>query len=297
MGERELSVGFTVVIPTLNAEKTLPGLLKNISQQAFRPDEVIVIDSESDDLTCAIAKADDAVSLIKIERSDFDHGMTRQKALLGAKHDIVCFLTQDALPKDSHYFYHLLKPLSDASIGMVTGKQVPYPNARRSEALVREFNYGKRSFIRSAEDIPRLGIKAFFASDVCSAYHRPTFKAVGGFGYCNTNEDMLIAARMLRGGARVAYESSAQVYHSHNFTVWQQYRRNLEIGKFLALHADELEVPSEVGEGLRMVSAVGKRLLAEGEWREIARFGTGCGASFIGNRLGRLFGRRMNLTR
>lgn len=284
---RELSAGFTVVIPTLNAAKHIQSLLDNISRQTLRPDEVVVIDSESDDSTCTIVKANSTVSLVQIARSDFNHGMTRQKALLEAEHDIVCFLTQDALPADPHYFDNLLQPLSDANIGMVTGRQIPYPDARRSEVLVREFNYGQDSFVRSSEDIPRLGIKAFFASDVCSAYHRPTFKAVGGFGYCSTNEDMLVAARMLRGGACVAYESSAKVYHSHNLSFRQMYKRNREIGKFLALHADELGVPSEVGEGLRMVGAVGKRLLAEHEWLEIVRFGVGCGFSFVGNRSGR----------
>ena len=51
-------------------------------------------------------------------------------------------------------------------------------------------------------DLPRLGIKTFFLSDACSAYRRAAYLAVGGFEkHVLTNEDMLIAARMIAGVA------------------------------------------------------------------------------------------------
>jgi glycosyltransferase involved in cell wall biosynthesis len=42
---------FSIVIPTLNEEKYLPSLLKNLSQQTFKNFEVIVVDGKSDDQT------------------------------------------------------------------------------------------------------------------------------------------------------------------------------------------------------------------------------------------------------
>ena len=48
----------SVIIPTLNAEKFIGNLLKNlIKVQTLKPDEIIVIDSSSQDKTVEIAKS------------------------------------------------------------------------------------------------------------------------------------------------------------------------------------------------------------------------------------------------
>ncbi len=46
----------SVVIPTYNEEKYLPGLLSSLQTQTFKPLEIIVADNRSTDRTCAIAK-------------------------------------------------------------------------------------------------------------------------------------------------------------------------------------------------------------------------------------------------
>ena len=48
----------SVIIPTLNAEKFIGNLLKNlIKVQTLKPNEIIVIDSSSQDKTVKIAKS------------------------------------------------------------------------------------------------------------------------------------------------------------------------------------------------------------------------------------------------
>jgi len=48
----------SVIIPTLNVEKSIEGLLKNLIEvQILKPDEIIVIDSSSQDKTAEIAKS------------------------------------------------------------------------------------------------------------------------------------------------------------------------------------------------------------------------------------------------
>lgn len=46
----------SLVIPTLNAESDIEGLLNRIYRQTRRPDEVIVVDSNSSDSTVDIVK-------------------------------------------------------------------------------------------------------------------------------------------------------------------------------------------------------------------------------------------------
>ena len=48
----------SVIIPTLNAEKFIEGLLKNLIEvQTLKPDEIIIIDSSSQDKTVEIVKS------------------------------------------------------------------------------------------------------------------------------------------------------------------------------------------------------------------------------------------------
>lgn len=168
-----MSPTLSVVIPTLNAEGEIGQLLSSIEQQTIRPCDILVVDSSSDDGTRNEVGEHPGVDLCVIERSSFNHGATRDMALRRTTGDIVCFLTQDAMPDGSHYLENLIQPmLEDPLVALSSGRQLPKPDARRFEQLVREFNYPSESSVRSADDLETLGIKTFFCSDVCSAYRR-----------------------------------------------------------------------------------------------------------------------------
>lgn len=278
----------SVVIPTLNAEKEINALLTHLEHQTLTPFEVIVVDSASEDTTAAeVAKHPDVVFEL-INRSDFNHGLTRDSALRNSGGDYICFLTQDAIPASSHYLENLVSPmLRDPSIALVSGRQLPKPDARRFEQLVRGFNYPADPSIRSKEDLPVYGIKTFFASDVCSCYRREPYIACGGFPAVETNEDMLMAARFVAAGFKVAYEPTAEVFHSHNLTPRQQYVRNKAVGRFLEAHKRDLMGASEIGEGGRLVKEVSSQLVREGRILEFCAFGFDCAARLLGNRKGR----------
>ncbi len=281
----------SVIVPTLNAGSEITGLLTSLDTQSVRPDEVIVIDSQSDDDTLGYVREFSWVRVIEIDRSTFDHGGTRHEALTASSGDFVLFLTQDAVPEGNDYIANILEPFADPDVAMVYGRQLPKPDARRFEQLVREFNYPEESTIREKSDIASLGIKAFFASDVCSAYRRSDYLAIGGFPRpCNTNEDMLIAARFLYGGKKVAYSAEARVFHSHNLTPAEQFRRNKQVGFFLATHEEYFSGESEMGEGRQLASKVSKTLASEMRFFELFAFGIDCVARLLGNRVGRSSG-------
>lgn len=286
----------SLVIPTLDAESDIEGLLNRIYRQTRRPDEVIVVDSCSSDRTVDIVKTFEWVRLISVERSEFNHGLTRDMALRESSGDIVCFMTQDAVPADDLYIENLIAPiLSDDRVAVSSGRQLPKDDARRFEQLVREFNYGPESNTRTKADVATMGIKAYFATDVCSAYRRSIYLELGGFGKTNMSEDMLMAAKALNAGYSVAYAAGARVYHSHNLTPAEQYRRNYAIGHFLESNSQIVSCASEVGEGGRLVKSVACQLLREGNIREFAAFGFDCCARLLGNRAGRSAARKEGL--
>ena len=283
----------SVVIPTLNAEDEIDSLLDTIEAQSLQPLDILVVDSSSDDGTVDEVAKHPCVNLVRIERKEFNHGSTRDMALRRSAGEFVCFLTQDAVPTSNRYLERLVAPfLADDSIALVTGRQLPKADARRFEQLVRKFNYPNAPSVRSKSDLPKYGIKTFFASDTCSAYRRTAYLECGGFDHVNTNEDMLMAARFIVSGMKVAYEPRAEVYHSHNLTPSQQFARNRAVGFFLETHADDLMHASEIGEGGRLVKAVSSQLLREGNLVEFIAFGVDCCARLLGNRAGRRAARK-----
>ena len=256
--------------------------------QSLVPDEIVVVDSSSDDNTVDIVKNYSEVVINTIPRAQFNHGLTRDWAFKASLGSIVCFMTQDAMPANNQFVANLIRPIvENRDVAVSTGRQLPKQNARQFEKLVRTYNYNSKSEIRSIEDVPRLGIKTYYTSDVCAAYRRDAYLAVGGFGETDMSEDMLLAAKALKAGWRVAYAADAEVYHSHNFTPIQQFERNKAIGRFLENHSDLIVCASEIGEGSGLVKAVSRQLIKDGHFGELFAFGIDCVARFLGNRAGR----------
>lgn len=59
----------------------MPGLIDILGRQTRKPDEIIVIDSESEDATVRMAEQAGFMTL-KVKRSEFDHGGTRNYAVV-----------------------------------------------------------------------------------------------------------------------------------------------------------------------------------------------------------------------
>lgn len=282
----------SLVIPTLNSERDIEALLEKLENQTHPIDELVVVDSSSDDDTADIVRLFAGnhanVELQVIARKDFNHGSTRDRALRTlTTGEFVLFMTQDAVPADDQYVEALLKPFENPKVAAVSGRQLPKHDARRFECLVREFNYPAEDFVRGRGDLPRYGIKTFYLSDVCSAYRRSSYLECGGFCRTLTNEDMYMAAKLVAAGYLVAYAADARVYHSHNLTPKQQYKRNYAVGKFLEEHKDVLMDASEIGEGKKLAANVAGELLRGGHIGELCAFGVDCVARFMGNRAGR----------
>ena len=78
--------------------------------------------------------------------------------------------------------------------------------------------------------MPKMGIKTYFCSDVCAMYRRPIYESLGGFEEKMIfNEDMVMAAKIIQSGYKVAYAAEAKVIHSHNYSCMQQFKRNFDL--------------------------------------------------------------------
>lgn len=279
----------TIVIPTLNAERYMPELLARIHSQTLHPCEIIVVDSASEDRTAEICREDGKVRLINIKREEFDHGGTRDMAVRCSKGDFVVFFSQDALPFDPDSLMRLTEHLGQDSIAVCTGRQIARDDAGMIEKLIRAYNYPEKDNVRSKQDLAQLGIKTFFSSNSFSAYDRKIYLELGGFEHnVLSNEDMLYAAKAINNGYKAAYCADAKVYHSHEHSLMELFKRHFREGYEIERHRDLLGNVSLESEGLRMVKAVGGGLLRQGRVLSFLRFGTQCTVKLLGNRTGRL---------
>jgi len=226
-----------LIIPTLNAGEQFQKLLSQLAAQTL-PTKKLIVDSESTDSTVNLAK-NFGLEVLTIPRKSFNHGATRQLALEKILPlDVIIFLTQDVLLHDDESLAKLVKIFdADKSVGLSYGRQLPHLNATNEAAILRAFNYPAESQLRSFDDRKLYGIKTPFASNSFAAYRVEALQNVGGFpDNVPLCEDMYVAAKMLMSGWKIFYAAEAQVYHSHNYTAAQEFRRYIQIGKF---HAQE----------------------------------------------------------
>ncbi|HET7553128.1 MAG TPA: glycosyltransferase family 2 protein [Gemmatimonadaceae bacterium] len=228
---RETSIG--LVVPVLNAARYLDAFLGSLERQTIRPTTFLAIDSSSTDDTVERLRAFGA-EVVVIPRAEFDHGGTRQRALMHLPElDLVVFATQDVIFADEFALERLVAGFSDPLVGAVYGRQIAHKNARAIEMHSREFNYPAEGHVRSQADIAVYGFRSTFLSNAFSAYRPSALMAVGGFPRRSIfGEDSYVTAKLILAGWRIAYQADARVHHSHDYTIAEEFRRYFDIGVF-----------------------------------------------------------------
>jgi rhamnosyltransferase len=291
-----------VIIPTCNAGKCWKALSNGLNLQGLPARQVLIVDSSSDDGTRDLAAAE-GYQVHCINRSDFNHGGTRQLALdLVPWASIVVYLTQDAALATHDSLDLLLSAFENRQVAAAYGRQLPRPGAGPIEAHARLFNYPPQSDVRDFESRHTLGIKATFLSNSFAAYRVSELVAAGGFpSHAIIAEDSLVTGKLLLGGWKVAYVAEAQVYHSHALTIAEEFRRYFDIG---VCHGREVWLREQfgkpAGEGERFVlSELSYLANSNPQLVPVALLRTATKAlgyqlGLRGNRLGREWSRRLS---
>ena len=227
-----------VIIPTYKPDNKFLVSIKRLLAQTVAPGKIIIINTDKniwdktgieEKLKALFEESNTELILEHIEKQDFDHGATRNFGVSKSKAEYFVCMTQDAVCFDKKTIEYLLRGM-DKSIKMTYARQVPDKNANKIEKFTRKFNYPAESMIKSFNERQTLGIKTYFASNVCAAYEREIFDALGRFDTGQIlNEDMLFAYKLIENGYFIKYEAWAKVVHSHNYTGVAQFKRKLDI--------------------------------------------------------------------
>lgn len=277
------------VIPAYKPGHDLRELVEKLLDQTVRLGRIIIINTDReyfDEKEYLIAPA---VEVVHITRHEFDHAGTRDMGIRMSDADYVLFMTMDAIPKDNYLVEKLLSGFSRAdNIAVSYARQLPKKDCNRIEQITREFNYPAQSRVQTSDDIKELGIKAYFCSDVCAMYDTSIYRSLGGFkAPAIFNEDMVYAAGALDAGYAVSYCADALVYHSHNYTGRQYYRRNFDLGVSQADHPEIFERFNVKGTGMQLVRKSLAQICRRGTPADIIRLVYYSGMKYLGFRKGK----------
>lgn len=285
-----------VIIPVYKPGKELFSLLDNLKGQSLDVHKIILMNTGKEyfeDLTRnqGFEERYSGVEVHHLAKSEFDHGGTRRRGVEYSGAEVFVCMTQDAWPADSFLLERLVGNLDD-EVAVAYARQLAGADSSEFEKASRRFNYPALSCKKGAGDLETLGIKTFFCSNVCAAYRRDVYEALGGFAErAIFNEDMIYAARAVKAGYSIVYEAEASVVHSHDYTNLMQLRRNFDLGVSQADHPEVFgEVTSE-REGKRFVGETWRYLKKEKKLYRFPGFCLQCGFKYAGYLLGKHYRR------
>ena len=235
-----------VIIPIYRPDDKFKKLLAMLKQQKEVSFDVYIIDSGS----CVEDYLNEldglSYTIITTTPQNFNHGGTRQAAAEACKgYQYLIYMTQDAIPANEFTLHNLLTAFENPKVGCAYGRQLPHKDATILAARARHFNYPEGSRFKGTADAPELGIKVSFISDTFAAYRPAALEEIGGFpSDVILGEDTYVASKMVLAGWLHAYVADAQVYHSHNYTIMQEFKRYFDTGVF---HARESWIQQSFG--------------------------------------------------
>lgn len=280
-----------VLVPTYRPDKKFSRLLQMLGRQTYPVKQLIIMNTEKSLWNEGGYEGIPGLEVHHVTKEEFDHGGTRRLGMRYVRADVCICMTQDAVPADEYLVERLVEALSrklEDPVAVAYARQLPDKDCRVIERYTRGFNYPDQSVVKTEADLPRLGIKTYFCSNVCAAYNMDIYNRMDGFVPKTIfNEDMLYAADVIDAGYGIAYAAEARVIHSHNYSCMQQLRRNFDLAVSQADHPEVFGGLKSEGEGIRMVKQTARYLRKHKKWYLLPELVLQSGCKYTGYLLGK----------
>lgn len=282
-----------VILLTYKPTKQVCTLIQRLEEQTLPVHKIIIMNTEEKYFEkmfygTGFLEQYKNIEVHHLSAREFDHGQTRDRAVSYSTADCFVCMTHDALPENDKLIEELVTHLYQENVAASYAMQLPREDCDEIERYTRQFNYPEVSGIKTQDDIPKIGIKTFFCSNVCAAYRRDVYDGLGGFIKRTIfNEDMIYAAKAIKAGYGIAYVAEAKVIHSHNYSCKQQLKRNFDLGVSQADHPEVFEGISSTGEGIKLVLNTQQYLLQKKMYWKIPALYSKSAFKYLGYQLGK----------
>ncbi|MFH1498612.1 MAG: glycosyltransferase family 2 protein [Verrucomicrobiota bacterium] len=240
----------SIIIPCYNGGDLLPRCIDQcLSQDVDFEFEIIAIDSSSTDGSHEyLAKksgGDPRIRMFVIDKKQFGHGKTRNFGASQAKGELLCYLTQDAIPANRYWLANLVNAMDrHPEAAGAFGRHIAHPghSPYTKQQLDLHFNsFGPGTVAYRMESIERYETdtgyrqRLHYYSDNNSCMRRSVWLA-HPYDDVPFGEDQIWADKIIRLGFTKLYVDDAVVFHSHEFGIRESYIRGCEEGEFFAAH-------------------------------------------------------------
>ena len=231
----------SIVIPTLNGGSRLVECAKSLTNQKIKNEfEIVLIDSGSHDsslekFALIIKEARLPLSVIKIDKSDFQHGATRNHAIENTSGEIICLITQDAVPDNENWLFELTDVFkNNLDLAGVFGRHKKHNDhpSLLDKDLDLHFKNMALLLVRKIDDYElyqnneRIRQNLHFFSNNNSAIRKSVWQKYP-LPEVDFGEDQTWAKLVLENGFSLLYQPKAIVRHSHLFTLKEIFDRTL----------------------------------------------------------------------
>ena len=219
----------SVIIPAKDAADFIQvciNSLKNQEEYQFNDQyEIILVDDGSTDNTADIAEA---CGVKVIRQMNKGPAASRNIGVRIAKGKIVLFTDADCIPT-SNWIFQMLKPFEDTAVVGVKGAYYCKEKNPVARFVQQEFEFKYQKMARRD--------KIDFIDTYSAAYRRDVF--IENFGFeeafpVPSVEDQEFSFRLAGKGYKLVFEPSARVYHRHDLSILEYFRRKFSIGYWKA---------------------------------------------------------------
>lgn len=223
----------SVVVPVLNAARTLPACLAALERLDPAPLEIIFVDNGSSDrsreLLHAFVERRAAPRVHLLAEPKRGAAAARNAGIGPAKGEVIAFTDSDCAV-ESAWLHHLAEPFRDPTVGAVAGRVVPAPGG----SIIERFSglYTLQSPdkpVRHDRWTPWTG--GYPTANL--AVRRTLLQELNGFdeSFLIYGEDYDLCARIYARGALIAYTPAARVSHHHRTTLGGLLRQAFGFGR------------------------------------------------------------------